>query len=82
MVNLIPTKTDGLKALLERLFPDTQISDAGVALLAAQITDLENRCAVIRSQIDFNARQMVEVNVLLARRISRKNKYGTNAGAK
>jgi len=79
---IIPTKTDNLKVLLERLFPDTRISDTGVALLAAQITNLENRWEAMHSRIDFNARQMVEVNVLLSRKIDRKNKYGINDHAR
>ena len=79
---IIPTKTDDLKVLLERLFPDIPISDSGVALLAAEITDLENRCEAMHSRIDFNARRMVEVNVLLSRKINRKNKYGINDRAK
>jgi hypothetical protein len=82
MINVIPTKTDDLKVLLERLFPDTRISDIGVALLAAEITDLENRCQAMHSRIDFNARQMVELNVLLSRQINTKNKYGTSDHAK
>jgi hypothetical protein len=73
MINFVPTKTDDLRVLLERLYPDTRISDTGVALLAAEITDLENRRAAIRSRIGFNARQMVEANVLLARKINSKN---------
>jgi hypothetical protein len=82
MANFIPTKTDDLRVLLERLFPDTRISDTGVALLAAQITNLGNRCEAMHSRIDFNARQMVEVNVLLSRKINGKNRYGTNDHAK
>jgi hypothetical protein len=58
MINLIPTKTDDLRVLLERLYPDTRISDTGVALLAAEITDLENRREAMQSRIDFNAQQV------------------------
>jgi hypothetical protein len=54
MINLIPTKTDDLRVLLERLFPDSCISDTGVALLAAEITDLENRREAMQSRIDVN----------------------------
>ena len=82
MINFVPIKTEDLRVLLERLFPDTRISDTGVALLAAQITNLGNRCEAMQSRIDFHAREMVEVNVLLSRKINRKNKYGTNDHAK
>jgi hypothetical protein len=58
MINLIPTKTDDLRVLLERLYPDTRISDTGVALLAAEITDLENRREAMQSRIDFDAQQV------------------------
>jgi hypothetical protein len=34
--------TEGLRALLEQLFPDVAISSKGVALLAAQLAELEN----------------------------------------
>jgi hypothetical protein len=78
MANFIPTKTDDLRVLLERLFPETRIADTGVALLAAQITNLENRCEAMHSRIDFSARQMVELNVLSSRKINRKKKYGTS----
>jgi hypothetical protein len=71
MANFTPTKTDCLRVLLERLFPDTRISDTGVALLAAEIADLEHRCEAMQGRIDFDARQMVEVNVLLSRKINR-----------
>ena len=37
-----PPNTDALQALLQRMFPGTHISDTGVALLAAQIAELED----------------------------------------
>jgi hypothetical protein len=72
MANVIPTKTNELRALLERLFPNVRLSATGVTLLAAQITHLENERAVGRTQIDHQPvgrtkHQMVAAPVLFPR---------------
>jgi hypothetical protein len=41
-----------LKTWFADLFPSIAISGNGVTLLAAQITDLENRCQTMRHRID------------------------------
>ena len=46
------TKIDDLRTLLEDLYPDVRISRRGVALLAAQIGELEDKCELIRNRID------------------------------
>jgi hypothetical protein len=60
----------------------TWFEDNGVTLLAAQITDLENRCQTMRHRID---RQRAKTKAskafaarVLPRKIERKTKYGTN----
>jgi hypothetical protein len=87
MVNFIPPNTDELRRLLERLYPNIAISGTGVALLAAQITDMESRYAVLH--VRFNqlsiktaGHKMAANRVLLQRKINRGNKYGTHNHAK
>jgi hypothetical protein len=46
------TNNDALGKLLARLFPNVALSAAGVALLGAQISDLEKRCATMHRGID------------------------------
>ena len=73
--------------VLEDLFPDIHISSKGVALLAAQITDLEDRCEVRRGRLarlptrKLGAR-IVTTRVLLPQKIDRKTKFGTSDYAK
>jgi putative protein kinase ArgK-like GTPase of G3E family len=71
-----------LKTWFADLFPSIAISGNGVTLLAAQITDLENRCQTMRHRID---RQRAKTKAskafaarVLPRKIERKTKYGTN----
>jgi hypothetical protein len=64
------TNIDDLRALLEQLYPDIHISGSGVALLAAEIAELDDRC------------EFVHARVLLPLRIDRKGTYGTNNYAK
>jgi hypothetical protein len=83
MVNFISPSTDELRKLLERLYPDIVISSTGVALLAAQITDLENRYEIMHTRIDHqpsrkSGHKMTAQRVLFPRRINRENKYGTH----
>jgi hypothetical protein len=82
-----PPNIDALRALLERLFPDSRISSTGVALLAAQIAELEDRCELIHDRIGHQSARkagaaMVGTRVLLPHRIDREDKYGTNNYAK
>jgi hypothetical protein len=82
-----PPDIDALRTLLERLFPDIAISSAGVALLAAQIAELENRCELMHNRVEHQPAQkagagMVGTRVLLLHTIERENKYGTNNHAK
>ena len=53
MLNLMESDTDALRRLLEQLFPGTDISEVGIALLAAQISDLESRCEAMHRRISF-----------------------------
>ena len=81
------TNTDGLRALLERLYPDIDVSSSGVALLAAQLAKLENRCELVPKRIDHQpprkaGASMVGTGLLLPHKIVREDKYGTNNHAK
>jgi outer membrane murein-binding lipoprotein Lpp len=49
----LSTDASDLRALLEKLYPDIYIANSGVALLAAQIAQLENRCHLMRDQNYF-----------------------------
>jgi hypothetical protein len=57
MVNFIPTNKDAVKTWFANLASNIAISGSGVALLAVQIADLENRCRVMRSRINHNGRE-------------------------
>jgi hypothetical protein len=46
------TNNGRLGKLLADLFPNVALSGGGIALLAAKITDLEDRCATMQSSID------------------------------
>lgn len=48
MSNLIPTEESDLRAWLEHLASKIATSGVGVALLDAQITELEKTCAALR----------------------------------
>ena len=52
MRRFILTRKSVLKAFLVRLCGKIAVSGSGAALLDAQITDLEKRCAAIRNRID------------------------------
>ena len=52
MSNLIPKKTRVRTTSLASLFSNLAASNVGVAFLSAQITDLEERCAAMRSRIN------------------------------
>ncbi len=52
MSHLIPTSDLGRNTRLADLFFNIATGRAGVALLSAQIADLEQRCAVMRSRLD------------------------------
>ncbi len=80
----LPTDTDALRALLERLFPDIQISSTGVALLAAQIAELENRCELMPNRIDHQftgetGAGIVGTRVLLPITFDCEDKFGTTS---
>ena len=86
MLDFISTSKNSVKTWLADLFPRVAISGNGVALLAAQITDLENRCEGIHRRIDRrcakeNASETFAMRVL-PRRINKKAKYGANDYAK
>ena len=82
-----PPNTDALRALLERLFPDIQISSTGVSLLAAQIAALETRCQLMHKRFDHQftgetGARMIGTRVLLPHDFDGEDKYGTNNHAK
>jgi len=52
MLDFIPTSKNAWQTSLADLSPDIAISDDAVGLLAAQISDLENRCRAMRSRIN------------------------------
>ncbi len=54
--DLIPTKKRAGKTSLARLFSNLAASNVGVAVLSAQITDLEERCAAMRLRINRGGR--------------------------
>jgi hypothetical protein len=47
------TNIDDLRALLEQLYPDIHISGSGVALLAAEIAELDDRCELLQNRVDY-----------------------------
>jgi hypothetical protein len=49
---LTATNNEALGKLLADLFPNVAHSGGGIALLAAQISDLEERCATMQGLID------------------------------
>jgi hypothetical protein len=53
MLNLMESDTDALRRLLEQLFPGTNISEVGVALLAARMSDLESRYEAMDRRTNF-----------------------------
>ena len=82
-----PINTDALRALLERLFPDVRLSGTGVALLAAQIAELENKCELMHNRIDHQpateaGARIVGTRILLPHSIHHEGGYGTNNYAK
>ena len=82
MRDSITTNTDDLQMLLERLYPDVHISRRGVALLAVQISELENQCELIRYRIDHavepTAMEVKKTRAPWPLTIHRRNTYGTN----
>ena len=83
MLHFIPTIKGALKTWLADLLPRIATSNSGVTLLAAQITDLENRCKTIHHRID-QQRGKKKASVafaarVLPRKIERKTKYGSNS---
>ena len=81
------TNTDDLRALLESLYPDIEISGTGVALLAAQIAELENRCELMHERIDHRAAQeraraIMRTRAFFPHEIDHEGKYRTNNYAK
>jgi hypothetical protein len=51
--NLSAKADDDLRVLLEKLYPNIHIANSGVALLAAQIADLENRCDLMHDHFYY-----------------------------
>jgi hypothetical protein len=51
MANLIPAEESAVRAWLEDLASRIETSGVGVALLDAQITDLEKKCAELRDRL-------------------------------
>jgi hypothetical protein len=77
------TNIDDLRALLEQLYPDIHISGTGVALLAAEIAELDDRCELVYAGADHHparnvGAQMPGTRILLPLKIDRLAKYGTN----
>ena len=57
MSDLIPKKTRVRKTSLAGLFTNLTASNVGIAFLSAQITDLEERCAAMRSRINISGQE-------------------------
>ena len=82
MLHFTPKIKGALKTWFADLFTTIAISGNGVTLLAAQVTDLENRCKAMRHGIvqqcaKKKARDAFAARVL-PRKIERKTNYGTN----
>jgi hypothetical protein len=54
MKDIIPMNKDALKVWLVDLSGHVAVSDAGIALLDAQITHLESDYSAVRSRTDHN----------------------------
>jgi hypothetical protein len=83
MLHFISRIEGGLKRWFADLLASTAICGGGVALLAAQITDLENSYSTMRGRIDQQrskkeAREAFAARVL-PRKIERKTNGGTNS---
>jgi len=50
--SIIRAKTQACKKVARRLVPKIKASNVGVAFLSAQINDLEQRCAAMRSRFN------------------------------
>jgi hypothetical protein len=50
--SIIRAKTQACKNVARRLVPKIKASNVGFAFLSAQINDLEQRCAAMRSRIN------------------------------
>jgi hypothetical protein len=57
MSDLIPTKKRARKTSLAGLFKNLKAANVGIAFLSAQITDLEHRCAAMRSRINISGQE-------------------------
>ena len=68
------TNNDELRTLLENLYPDVHIANKGVALLAAQIRNLENKSDLVGNQIDHT----VHRTVMMVATIHPRTNYGTD----
>lgn len=66
--------TNDLRTLLEGLYPDVHISATGMALLAAQISQLQNHCDILHNRIQ----QRVHNPVPLTPTIQPRYNHGTN----
>jgi hypothetical protein len=54
MTDIIPTNKDALKVWLVDFSGTIAVSDAGIALLDAEITHLESDYSAVRNRIDHN----------------------------
>jgi hypothetical protein len=80
MLHFISRIEGALKRWFADLFASTAICGSGVALLAAQITDLENRCSTMRSRIDQQRAKTEARDAFAARVLPRKIERKTNGG--
>jgi hypothetical protein len=59
MLHFIPANKNDLKKWLAKLSSNIPISDIDVALLGAQISDLENRCTAMRCRINHKRAEAI-----------------------
>jgi len=70
MSQLIPAGKRARKTWLAGLSPYLTASNAGAAFLSAQITDLEQRCAAMRSRINHKRSRKKNAREVSATRMS------------
>lgn len=80
MLHFISRIEGALKRWFADLFASTAICGSGVVLLAARITDLENKCSTMRSRIDQQRAKKAAREAFAARVFPRNIERKTNAG--
>jgi hypothetical protein len=78
MLHFVSRIDGALKRWFADLLASTAIGSSGVALLAARITDLENKCSPMRSRIDQHRAKKASREAFAARVLPRKIERKTN----